>query len=125
MSGESDMTQKRTDPNLVILIDDLKKSSRENEADIWRDIAQRLEKSRSNWAEVNLSKLERYTTDGDVIVVAGKVLGAGSINKKVTVAAYDFSESAKKKIAEAGGKGISIMDLVKMKPKGTGVKIMR
>jgi len=119
------MTPKKTDPNLVTLIEDLKKSSRENGAEIWRDIALRLEKSKSNWAEVNLSKLERYTTDGDVIVIAGKVLGAGNINKKVTVAAYDFSESAKKKIAQAGGKGISIMDLVKMKPNGTGVKIMR
>jgi large subunit ribosomal protein L18e len=119
------MRLQKTDPNLVLLIADLKKSSRENGADIWRDIAQRLEKSNANRAEVNLSKLERYTTDGDFVVVAGKVLGAGSINKKVTVAAYHFSESAKKKIAEAGGKGITIMELVKMKPNGTGIKIMR
>ncbi|QLH75192.1 MAG: 50S ribosomal protein L18e [Methanomassiliicoccales archaeon] len=119
------MTPKKTDPNLVALIDDLKRSSRENGAEIWRDIALRLEKPKANWAEVNLSKLERYTTDGDVIVVAGKVLGAGSINKKVTVAAYDFSESARKKIAAAGGKGISLMDLVKMRPNGAGVKMLR
>ena len=115
----------KTDPNLVSLIADLKKVSRENGVEIWRDIALRLEKSKSNWAEVNLSKLERYAADGDVIIVAGKVLGAGSINKKITVAAYDFSESAKKAIAAAGGKGVSIPELVKMKPNGAGVKIMR
>lgn len=115
----------KTDPNLVSLIADLKKVSRENGVEIWRDIALRLEKSKSNWAEVNLSKLERYAADGDVIIVAGKVLGAGSISKKITVAAYDFSESAMKAIAAAGGKGVTIPELVKMKPNGAGVKIMR
>ena len=119
------MTLKKTDPNLVSLINDLKKSSRENGAEIWRDIALRLERPKTNWAEVNLSKLERYTTDGDVIIVAGKVLGAGAISKKITVAAYDFSETAKKAIAEAGGKGLTIRELVELKPNGAGVKIMR
>jgi large subunit ribosomal protein L18e len=119
------MTLKKTDPNLVSLIFDLKKMSRDNSAEIWRDIAQRLEKPRCNWAEVNLSKLERYTNDGDVIIVAGKVLGAGALSKKVTVAAYNFSDSAMKAIAEAGGKGITIMELVEMKPTGAGVRIMR
>jgi large subunit ribosomal protein L18e len=119
------MTLKKTDPNLVTLVDDLKRSSRENGADIWRDIALRLEKPRRNWAEVNLSKLERFTSDGDVVVVAGKVLGAGAISKKITVAAYDFSDSAKKGIAEAGGNNLTIMELVKKNPNGSGVKIMR
>ena len=119
------MTLKKTDPNLVSLVDDLKRSSRENGADIWRDIALRLEKPRRNWAEVNLSKLERFTSDGDVVVVAGKVLGAGAISKKITVAAYDFSDSAKKGIAEAGGSNLTIMELVKQIPNGSGVKIMR
>ena len=119
------MTPTKTDPNLVSLIDDLKKASRENGVEIWRDIALRLERSKSNWAEVNLSKLERFTSDGDVIIVAGKVLGAGSLSKKLTVAAYDFSESAVQAIAAAGGKGVSIRELVSMKPSGSGVKIMR
>jgi large subunit ribosomal protein L18e len=119
------MTLKKTDPNLVTLVDDLKRSSRENGADIWRDIALRLEKPRRNWAEVNLSKLERFTSDGDIIVVAGKVLGAGAISKKITVAAYDFSESARKSIAEAGGSNLTLMELVKQNPNGSGVKIMR
>ena len=77
---------RKTDPNLVDLISDLKRETREGEAGIWRDIAQRLEKPSRTWAEVNLSRLERYAQDGDIVVVPGKVLGAGSINKKVTVA---------------------------------------
>ena len=94
----------KSDPNLLHLISQLKEQSREKGAEIWRDIAHRLEKPSRNWAEVNLSRLERYANEGDIIVVPGKVLGAGSINKKLTVAAYRFSGSAAKKIEAAGGK---------------------
>lgn len=48
-------TQK-TDPNLVALIAELKRETREGDAAIWRDIAQRLEKPSRNWAEVNLEQ---------------------------------------------------------------------
>lgn len=118
------MTRAKTDPNLLELISALKAESRTSGVGIWRDIALRLEKARANWAEVNLSKLERYASEGDVIVVPGKVLGSGALSKKVTVAAYGFSESAKMKIEAAGGKNLTIMELVKEMPQGTGVKIM-
>jgi large subunit ribosomal protein L18e len=114
----------KTDPNLVYLIESLKKESRGKGAAIWRDIALRLEKTKRNWAEVNLSKLERYTEEGDVIVVPGKVLGAGSLNKKLTIAAYKFSGSARKKIEGAGGKSLTIAQLVQEVPDGSGVTIM-
>ena len=108
---------KKTDPNLLVLDRlRLRAETRANGAEIWRDIALRLEKSKQNWAEVNLSKLERNASESDVIVVPGKVLGAGSLSKKLTVAAYDFSESAKKKIAEAGGKHLTIPEMVKRPP---------
>ncbi|MFA7622574.1 MAG: 50S ribosomal protein L18e, partial [Candidatus Methanomethylophilaceae archaeon] len=68
------MKSNKTDPNLIALIDDLKAKERETGAAIWRDIAKRLEKPRRNWAETNLSKLDRYAKEGDVIIVPGKVL---------------------------------------------------
>ena len=114
----------KTDPNLTQLIEELKRESREKDIAIWRDIALRLEKPSRNWAEVNLSRLERYCNEGDVIIVPGKVLGAGILNKKITVAAFRFSNSAKKAIEDAGGKNLSIMELVKQNPEGCGVRIM-
>jgi len=119
------MIHAKTDPNLVTLIASLKAETRSSGAGIWRDIALKLEKAKANWAEVNLSKLERYASEGDVVVVAGKVLGSGTLNKKLTVAAYGFSESAKMKIEAAGGRDLTIMELVKEMPQGTGVKVMR
>jgi large subunit ribosomal protein L18e len=115
----------KTDPNLLALIDDLKAKERETGAAIWRDIAKRLEKPRRNWAELNLSGLDRYTEAGDTVLVPGKVLAAGSISKKVTVAAYSFSEKAEQAINAAGGKTMSIADLMAANPKGSGVRIMR
>lgn len=115
----------KTDPSLVALIDDLKAAERETGAAIWRDIAMRLEKPRKNWAETNLSKLERYAVDGETIIVPGKVLAAGSITKKVTVAAVSFSAAAADAIKAAGGSVVSIKDLMAQNPKGSKVKIMR
>jgi large subunit ribosomal protein L18e len=119
------MSTQKTNPQLVALIFDLKAKTRETEAPIWRDIALRLEKSKSNWAEANLSKLERYAKDGETVIVAGKVLAAGDISKKLTVAAYDFSDAAAVGIKNAGGKTMTIRQLMDENPKGTGVRIMR
>jgi large subunit ribosomal protein L18e len=115
----------KTNPQLVATIDNLKAKTRENGSAIWRDVALRLEKPKQNWAEANLSKIERYTVDGDTVLVPGKVLAAGSISKKITVAAFSFSDAAAKAIVAAGGKTMSIEELAEANPKGTGVKILR
>ena len=113
-----------TNPRLIALIQKLKEESYKNNAKIWKDIARRLAKPARNRAEVNISKINRYTKEGDVIVVPGKVLGAGTISHIVTVAAFAFSKTAKQIIEEAGGKCITIEDLVKENPKGSNVRIM-
>jgi len=119
------MSTEKTNPQLVALIFDLKAKTRENGAPIWRDIALRLEKSKCNWAEANLSKLERYAKDGETVLVPGKVLAAGSVSKKLTVAAYDFSDAAVAGIKAAGGKTMTIRELMDANPKGSKVRIMR
>lgn len=113
-----------TDPRLLELIRFLKKKARENKAVIWRDIAERLAVSRRRRIAVNLSRINRYTEKGDVVIVPGKVLGAGKLEHKVTIAAFSFSETAKNKILKAKGKCLTIQDLVKKNPKGSNVKII-
>lgn len=114
----------KTNPNLVSLIERLKREAYENKAPVWRDVADRLMKPRQHWAEVNLSRIERFAADDETIVVAGKLLGAGVISKKVTIAAFKSSEAAKQKIASAGGKSMSIEELLSSNPKGSNVRIM-
>lgn len=115
----------KTDPALISLINDLKSMERDNGAAVWRDVANRLEKPRKNWAETNLSKLSRHVKDGEVILVPGKVLSSGSIDRKIVVAAYNFSKAARTAIVAAGGRAISIANLMIENPQGSNVRIMR
>jgi large subunit ribosomal protein L18e len=109
---------------LVELIADLKRSSFEHKAPIWKDIASRLEKPAKSWAEVNLGHVSKHTQKGDTVVIPGKLLGLGSIDKAVTVAAFSFSDSAVSKLKKAGGQNISIRELVEKHPKGKNIKIL-
>lgn len=110
---------------LLDLIHMLKAASRENEVNIWRDIATRLESPSKNHAEVNLSKINRYAVNGETILVPGKVLGSGLLEMSVKVAALNFSESASAKIKSANGQCMSIEELIRDNPKGSRVRILR
>ncbi|MCW3135518.1 MAG: 50S ribosomal protein L18e [Canidatus Methanoxibalbensis ujae] len=115
---------RKTHPGILRMLDELRKASRENNVRIWRDIAERLERPRRSYAEVNLSRINRYAREGETIVVAGKVLGAGKLDKRVYVAALGFSRKAYLRITALGGRCMSIDDLLKENPKGSGVRIM-
>lgn len=115
---------KATNPQLIELINFLKKKSRENKVNIWKDIAERLAKPNKKRIAVNLSRLNRHTQKNDVVAVPGKVLGAGELSHPITVAAFAFSEKAKEKIKAARGKCLSYFDLIKKNPKGSNVKII-
>ncbi|HID40996.1 MAG TPA: 50S ribosomal protein L18e, partial [Pyrodictium sp.] len=100
-------TTKRTGPtNLIVrkTLRALKSAANRNNAPIWRYVAELIDKPRRLRVEVNLSKINRYTQRGDVVVVPGKVLGAGNIDHPVTVAALGFSSQAVEKTRAAGGK---------------------
>lgn len=116
--------QKATNPELIKTIRDLKKEAHKNKAKIWRDVADFLSRSRSRRVTVNISRLNRYTKDGDTVVVPGKVLGAGNLDHAVNVAAFAFSEQAQSKILKAKGKCLPISELVEKNPRGSGVKII-
>ncbi|MFZ7137581.1 MAG: 50S ribosomal protein L18e [archaeon] len=115
---------KSTNPELITLIRDLKKQSQESQTELWLSLAERLTSSNRNRVAVNLSRLNRYTNEGETVVVPGKVLGAGQADHALTVAAFSFSDVAKSKIARNKGKCLSIRGLMKKNPTGKNVKIM-
>jgi len=105
------------------LVRSLKRLSIEQECKLWKRIASDLEKPSRSRRLVNVYKLENYAKDGEVVIVPGKVCGDGEFSKKVTVAAFQFSESARAKIAKSG-KAITIPELMKENPKGKKVRIL-
>lgn len=115
----------KTNPQINQLIKILKEKARQEEAPLWRDLARRLEKSTRSQTEVNLSRINRYTSDDEIVLVPGKVLGSGALDHKVQVAALDFSQKAEDKITSAGGKCLDITLLMEENPTGSGVKIIK
>ncbi len=113
-----------TNPELQSLIVELKKRGSEQNAALWQRIASDLERPTRQRRVINLSKISRYTEDNDVVVVPGKVLGAGSLDTKITISAYQFSSGAKEKIEQAGSKTVTLLELSKNAPKGKNIKIL-
>jgi len=116
---------KKTNPELTKLVAALKAASREHQAAIWKEIGRRLEAPSNNYAEVNLSRLNRSTSSDDIAVVPGKVLGAGSIDHPICIAALSFSERARAKILAASGRIMLFEEMIQASPKGSNVKIIR
>ncbi len=113
-----------TNPVLMKLIEDIKEKGYKEKIPFLIDIAKKLEVSRRIKSEVNLTKLERICKENETIIVPGKVLSTGRLKKPLSVAAASFSMSAVEKINKAGGKAMSIRELIEINPKGTNVRIV-
>ncbi|MFH0798021.1 MAG: 50S ribosomal protein L18e [Candidatus Woesearchaeota archaeon] len=117
---------KRTGPtnvNLKSLISELNKLGVKEKSNLWKRLASDLSKPTRQKREVNVEKINQYAREGETVVVPGKVLAEGDVDKKLTVAAWTFSESAKAKISKKG-KTMTIAQLMKENPKGKKVRIL-
>lgn len=91
---------------------------------IWKKVADDLNVPTRERKIVNLSRINRFASDNEVIVVPGKVLAAGELGRKVTIAASRFSEGSIEKIKRSGSSAISIEELMKKNPSGKGIRII-
>ena len=104
-----------SDPITVALIRDLrKKGAKDKKHSFWTVLSTRLEKPRRLRPAVNLSKISRYAKKDELVVIPGKVLASGEIKGGYTVAALNFSVTAEEKITKAGGKAISLQELLQL-----------
>ncbi len=71
-----------------------------------------------------MSRLNRFTKEGENVIVPGKVLGAGGLDHALVVAAFAFSESARQQIENAKGKCLTIDEIVKQNPAGKNLRII-
>ena len=105
------------------LILKLTKKSEEGSKLISR-VAQDINRSRRIAREVNLSRINRYTKEGETIIVPGKVLGGGELDHKITISALKFSESALSKLKKNGSTIIPLNDIIKDPLTGKRVRII-
>ncbi|NMJ86867.1 MAG: 50S ribosomal protein L18e [Thaumarchaeota archaeon] len=110
-------------PVLNEAIWNFKSAYKKTKAPIWLKLQKMMERTGSKRG-VNLSKLSRFTEEGDMVIVPGKILGAGTMDHKITICAFSLSQSAAKKIIESGSEIFSIKTFVEKFPKGSKVKIV-
>ena len=91
----------------------------------WEKVIKKLSSSRKKYSSINLKKINEESSEGDTIIVPGKVLGSGDLDKKVKICAASFSESALSKIKAAKSEAVSISEEIKSNPKATGLKVLR
>ena len=116
-------TIRKENQELRELLIRLRKASHSHEAPVWGAVAARLDRGRHRTAPVNVGHLDRLTEPQETVVVPGKLLAGGELHKPLTVAAFQFSEAARTKIHAAGGHAVSIDDLLKSAPNGSGVRL--
>ena len=115
--------KKQKNPAKQELIIELKKLAITEKVKFWKRIASELERPTRNMRVVNISKLDKVTKEGELIIVPGKVLSAGELSHKLDVAAFSFSETAKEKISK-NGKVMALPELMKKNPKAKGIRII-
>ena len=95
-----------------------------DESKLVKRVAKDLNKATRIRREVNLSKINRYTKEDEIIIVPGKVLGGGELDHKLTISAFKFSDSALSKIEKSGSKIIPIDELLKESQTGKKIRII-
>ena len=110
---------------LIDTIKTLKEASKSSGKKIWKASAEDLDKPKRNRVAVNLSRINRYTDEGQVVADPGKVLAAGWLDHGVTIAAFSFSNLAKEKIKHAKGESMNLIDLLESGIEPSQIKIMK
>lgn len=118
-------TRRMTNPELILTIRDLKRKSRSDRVGLWRALAEELDKAKRRRVAVNLSRLNRNTLEGEVVAVPGKVLGAGELDHQLKVAAFSFSETARRKISLAKGVFMSLRELMDSGIPPSKIRVMK
>ncbi|MFA6887964.1 MAG: 50S ribosomal protein L18e [Candidatus Woesearchaeota archaeon] len=118
------MNEKKANPELQHLIEKLRHTSAKEGVRIWKSIAITLAASTRKRPVVNISKINRYAQENEIIVIPGKVLASGDLDKAVQVAAYQYSADARAKIEQSKGKALTLLELIEKNPKGKDVRIL-
>ncbi len=111
--------KKKKNPKLVETIIKAKKNGP------WLKVAHLISTPKRKTAKMNLFEINEQAQEGDIIVVPGKVLGTGRIDKKIKIAAISFSKTAIEKLNKSKSKATSIIEEIKLNPKAEGIKILK
>jgi len=93
--------------------------------DSWNQVAGFLSGPRRKRICMNIEEISKNSKAGETVLIPGKVLSQGEIDKKIKVVAFNFSEKAKEKLLSAKCETVSIFDEIKSNPSAKGIKIIK
>lgn len=111
--------KRKTNPELVETIVKCKKN------DKWVSVASLLSGSKRKRANVNLDKINKEAKEGEIVLIPGKVLSDGTINKKIKIIALSFSKAAQEKLLNLKIDTKTILEEIKSNPDFKGIKILK
>ena len=112
-------SERKTNPELVKTINAAKKNSG------WFNVAEVLSGPRRKMSGMNIEEINKKAKEGEIVVVPGKVLSQGEIDKKIKLVALNFSEKAMDKLLKAKCEVSSIADEIKKNPSAKGIRILK
>lgn len=89
----------------------------------WIKVAEMLTRPKKKFIRVNLNKINKEVKEGEKIVVPGKILGGGNLQKKIKIIAFSFSNSAIEKIKKANSEFSYIKEEIKINPEAKNLRI--
>ena len=107
--------RKKTNPEIVKTAELAKKNNH-------LELAKKLTMPKRLYKKINLEELNKL--ESKKVLIVGKVLGVGEINKKIDVSALGFSKQAKEKLEKNKSKTNTILQELEQDPKLEGVKII-
>ena len=90
----------------------------------WLEVAGILSGPRRKSINLNLGEINEKSEEGDTIVVPGKVLSQGEIDKKIKIIAMKFSEKAREKLLKSKTQVSSIVEEIKKNPEAKAIRIL-
>lgn len=111
--------RRKTNPELAETIFACKKNEK------WLEVGALISRPRRVRKSLNLSEIDKLIKEGETILIPGKVLSQGEINKKAKIIALNFSEGAKEKLKKSKIEFLSIIEEIQKNPKAQGVRILK
>jgi large subunit ribosomal protein L18e len=84
------------------------------------EIAKILSSPTRKRMKMNLEEINKETKDGETVIIPGKVLGQGDLDKKVKIIALSFSSSAEEKLKKSKCEARKLIDELKKDKKLKG-----
>jgi len=86
------------------------------------ELAKKLSAPKSTYTSINLDELNKIKEDK--IIIVGKILGSGNIERKISVSAIAFSKQAYDKLKKAHCEILTVKEEIVKNKNLNGVKIL-